>query len=42
MVDPPDLPVNWELFLHKSSNLPGVCNNANLADLSDLDITVEE
>ncbi len=30
VVSPPDLPVQWKISLFKTSNLPGVCNDANM------------
>jgi len=32
MIQPPDLPVQWKISLYNTSNLPGVCNNADLDD----------
>jgi hypothetical protein len=30
LVSPPDLPVQWKISLYKTSNLPGVCCNAEM------------
>jgi tetratricopeptide (TPR) repeat protein len=36
MVQPPDLPAQWKVSLYKTSNFPGVCNNADIDDFPNL------